>query len=213
MDSREEACQYDAMDHSDVNHRFVEDLLATGAVRDEVLDLGTGTARIPIELCRRHGHVKTRAVDLAESMLDVARGNIARAGLAQRIDVDCVDAKNLPFADGRFACVMSNSIVHHIARPGDVLVEAVRVTAPGGLIFFRDLLRPGTTAKLAELVDTYAADANRHQRQMFRASLRAALTLAEIRCLVRELDFPEESVLPTSDRHWTWVGWKGGKPS
>src|SRR5688572_29505002 len=82
MDSREDAWDYDSMDHSEVNRRFVEDLLAAGLItrssaesenqrRDGpsdataggnvsdddappllVLDLGTGTAQIPIHLCQ-----------------------------------------------------------------------------------------------------------------------------------------------------------------
>ena len=40
-----------------------------------------------------------------------------------------------------FGAVMSNSIVHHIPEPASVLAEMVRVAAPGGLLFVRDLLR------------------------------------------------------------------------
>ena len=72
----------------------------------------------------------------AESMLDVARCNIELALLTERIMLDRVDAKVLPYDDGRFPIVMSNSIVHHIPDPTDVFREAVRVTAAGGLLFF-----------------------------------------------------------------------------
>ena len=50
MDTVEEAQDYDSMDHSLVNEIFVQDLLATGPIEGEVLDVGTGTAQIPIEL-------------------------------------------------------------------------------------------------------------------------------------------------------------------
>ena len=88
------------------------------------------------------------------------------------------------------------------------LREAVRVARPGGLLFFRDLLRPTDAAELARLVDLYAppagiSQAADHQRAMFAASLHAALTLDEIRGLVSQLGFSPESVQPTSDRHWT----------
>ena len=52
------------------------------------------------------------------------------------------DAKQLPFDAASFPVVISNSIVHHIAEPRDVIAEAIRVTAPGGLLFHRDLARP-----------------------------------------------------------------------
>src|SRR5262245_50831783 len=90
MDSPEEALAYDAMDHSEVNRRFVDDVLAAYAKRGwapsgEWLDLGTGTALIPIELCRRVEGVRVRALDLSIAMLDVARANVSVAGLTQQI--------------------------------------------------------------------------------------------------------------------------------
>src|SRR4051812_38134791 len=53
MDSPQEALEYDTMDHSAVNRVFVDDLLAARPAPGDVLDLGTGTALIPIELCKR----------------------------------------------------------------------------------------------------------------------------------------------------------------
>jgi hypothetical protein len=40
---------------------------------------------------------------------------------------------------------------------------------------------------------------------MFDDSLRAALTLAEIRALVAEVGCDPAQVQATSDRHWTWA--------
>ena len=213
MDSPDEARDYDTMDHGEVNRRFVTEFLAASAhatlpLDVEVLDLGTGTAQIPIELCRQNPEARVLAVDLAEHMLRLAADNVARHGLQERIRLERVDAKRLPYADGRFAAVMSNSIVHHIPAPGDVLAEALRVLQkPGGLLFVRDLARPHDDADVARLVNLYAADCNAHQRALFEASLRAALSLWEIRSLVGQLGCDPASVQATSDRHWMWI-WK-----
>jgi ubiquinone/menaquinone biosynthesis C-methylase UbiE len=137
-------------------------------------------------------------------MLEVARLNVEIASLRERIQLSHVDAKSTPYADGMFAAVMSNSIVHHIPEPRSAMAEAVRVVRPGGLLFFRDLLRPRDNPTLDHLVAQYAGDCNEHQRAMFADSLHAALTLDEIRALVAELGFAPESVQATSDRHWTW---------
>ena len=204
MDSPEEALAYDAMDHSEVNRAFVGDFLAAGPVEGEILDLGTGTALIPIELCRRHEPVRVLAIDLSTSMLNLAKGNVEVAGLTERIMLDRVDGKRLPYPDGRFAAVMSNSIIHHIPEPLSALAEAWRVLAPGGLIFVRDLLRPADNAEVERLVGLYAGGATDHQRQLFDDSLRAALSLEEVRDLVRRIGQPAENVAQTSDRHWTW---------
>jgi ubiquinone/menaquinone biosynthesis C-methylase UbiE len=211
MDSPQEAIDYDAMDHSAVNRAFVDDFLHVwrsrgGKAADgEVLDLGTGTAQIPIELLRRDAGFRVIAIDLAESMLALARQNVVAAGFSAQIRSEQVDAKRLPYGSAHFAAVMSNSIVHHIPEPLDVLAEACRVLAAGGVLLVRDLLRPADDASVRQLVDTYAAGANEHQRQLFEASLRAALSLDEIRGIVRQLGHSPAGVRQTSDRHWTWT--------
>ena len=66
------------------------------------------------------------AVDAAAHMLRLAEANLARVGLADRVQLVWCDAKTLPWPQGRFSAVMSNSIVHHIPEPRTVLAEAVR---------------------------------------------------------------------------------------
>jgi ubiquinone/menaquinone biosynthesis C-methylase UbiE len=137
-------------------------------------------------------------------MLQVAKINVESAALADRIRLERIDAKRLPYADGQFDVVISNSIVHHIPEPAGVLADAVRVVRRRGLLFIRDLLRPPDDATVGRLVAAYAAGCNDHQRAMFDDSLRAALDLDEIRTLVVDLGFAPETVGQTSDRHWTW---------
>jgi ubiquinone/menaquinone biosynthesis C-methylase UbiE len=208
MDSPAEAEDYDAMDHAQVNRAFVTDFLTFCPTPTSVLDIGTGTAQIPIELCRQNPTVRVLGIDLAEHMLAVGRRNVHMVGLDERIELGRVDAKGLPFADGAFGAVISNSIIHHIPEPRLVVQEMARATAAGGAVFVRDLLRPETDAGVRKLVDMYAAGANAHQRQMFDDSLRAALTLDEIRALVQSVGFEPNGVQQTTDRHWTWSALK-----
>ena len=204
MDSADEAHDYDAMDHSQVNRVFVTDFLASWNGEGPVLDVGTGTAQIPIELCRHAPKAQIVAIDLAEHMLKVGRDNVRKAGFADRIRLERQDAKHLPYPDHSFAAVISNSIVHHIPDPAKVLAEMVRVTRPGGLLFVRDLLRPPGDEIVRRLVLTYAGGSNTHQQKMFEESLRAALSLEEIRALVSGLNFDPATIQQTTDRHWTW---------
>jgi ubiquinone/menaquinone biosynthesis C-methylase UbiE len=214
MDSDEEALDYDRMDHAAVNRAFVEDFLSAADGYDvdlttgSILDLGTGTAQIPIVLCQRSTRARVIAVDAARSMLALARKNVLAARCQRRIELARVDAKQLPYADGVFCAVMSNSIVHHIPEPVCVFREAVRVARRGALLFFRDLLRPADEACLRRLVANHASEANSRQRRLFADSLRAALTLVEVRELVQSLGFARESAVQTSDRHWTWMAVK-----
>lgn len=213
MDTAEEALEYDAMDHSAVNDRFVADFLeARGTARGgRVVDVGTGTARIPIALAQADPRVRVLGVDLARSMLDVGRGNVDRAGLADRVALELVDAKGLPYADAAFDAVISNSIVHHIPEPAAALAEMVRLVAPGGTLFVRDLARPDSLATLSQLVATHAAGESPKARGLFADSLHAALTADEVRAIVRGLGLPDAGVGMTSDRHWTWT-WRRPSP-
>ena len=76
--------------------------------------------------------------------------------MSYRITIEKADAKQLPYPDGRFGAVISNSIIHHIREPLGCLQEAARVTRPGGMLYFRDLLRPSDEAELEKLANLYA---------------------------------------------------------
>ena len=72
MDTAEEAADYDAMDHFEVNRRFVDDwgsasqaMGHSATARLRMLDVGTGTALIPIEFCRSFPNLNMIAIDLA----------------------------------------------------------------------------------------------------------------------------------------------------
>jgi ubiquinone/menaquinone biosynthesis C-methylase UbiE len=224
MDTREDARDYDAMDHSGVNLLFAAEFLEVWDGVGPILDVGTGTAQIPVELCRLHaalaegsrnsepqlapgvwGEIRIVAVDLAEEMLKVARLNVERAGLQHLISLEKADAKRFLYPDKHFGAVVSNSIIHHIPDPRECFAEMHRVCAENGTLFVRDLLRPPTFTMLQQLVNLHARGANDHQRQLFADSLHAALTLDEVRECVGLLGYPPETVQQTSDRHWTWA--------
>ena len=212
MDTPEEANDYNDMDHSQVNEVFVQDMLAFASENDvelgDVLDMGTGTALIPIELCQKHEDCRVMAIDMAVNMLDLARYNIELEGLIDRITLAQVDAKEMPYQDSMFNTVMSNSIIHHIPEPIECVREMVRVTATGGIIFFRDLLRPDTDEAVKQIVQQYTGQENEHSQQMFDDSLRAALSVEEVRAIATEFGFAAETVQQTTDRHWTWAAIK-----
>lgn len=212
MDTADEARDYNNMDHSEVNEVFANDLIEFAASVDvpvrDVLDLGTGTALIPIVLCKKNSDCRVMAVDMAVHMLDLARYNVEAEGLIERVTLAKVDAKEMGYEDGMFDVVMSNSIVHHIPDPIACLREAVRVTGVGGMLFVRDLMRPHSDEEVKRLVQLYTGEENEHSQQMFDDSLRAALSLEEIRAIVVELGFDAQTVQATTDRHWTWAAKK-----
>lgn len=203
-DDAAEALLYDRMDHRQVNQQFVGDLVAGGAVGSHVVDLGTGTARIPVLLCRRLPELKVMAIDASTAMLDLAATNVDVAGVIDQVQLEHADAQTMEsFGEAICDCVISNSLLHHIADPVAVLRTARRLVRPGGRLFFRDLMRPTTAAEVDRLTDLYASDEAAEARQLLHQSLHAALTIEEVRDLLVASDLPPEAVRPTSDRHWT----------
>ena len=203
MDTREEAKAYDAMDHSAVNTAFVERVIELGASEGHFLDLGTGPAQIPIFLAQRCPNLRITGIDLSVSMLTLGEQYVAEAGLADRIALECVDAKALSYPDLSFDGVISNSIIHHLPDPMAAFREISRVIRPRGLIFIRDLMRPDTPKAAQALVDRYAADDTPYQKKLFYDSFLAALTIPEIEAMLAQTNLADAIVVQSSDRHWS----------
>lgn len=204
MDSWEEAVEYDAMDFTEVNTAFAKSVIELGPnFPAKLLDVGTGTARIPVLIALERPQWQLRGIDLAENMLHLGLQHVKTAGLEQQIFLEAVDAKKMPYPDGQFQMVISNSLVHHLPDPLPFFHEIARVLHPQGAIFIRDLLRPRDVATMNTLVDSIGAEYDEHQKKLFRDSLNAALTLDEVNNLIEQVNLSDVKVYQSSDRHWT----------
>jgi predicted protein tyrosine phosphatase/ubiquinone/menaquinone biosynthesis C-methylase UbiE len=203
MDSLSEAIEYDSMDFIEVNAAFARSAAALGPVFGNVLDAGTGTARIPIALCALRPEWKLTCIDLSANMLKVAAENVERADVRSQISLELIDAKAMPYLDNYFDMVISNSIIHHLPDPVKFLQEVQRVLKPNGAIFLRDLLRPETLEIRDNLVKLYAGDCNANQQQLFSDSLQAAFTLDEVEMMLETVGLEKLRIYESSDRHWT----------
>ena len=200
MDTVEEADEYAAMDHSEPNAAFVERLVELDA-EGEMLDIGTGPGHMPLLVCERISSAYVVGIDLAETMLAHARAYLEGSDYADRVRFELADAKRLNFNDAGFDTVFSNTILHHIPEPADLLREARRVLKPGGVLLIRDLMRPENDEQARALVELHAKDASPNQRELFHASLHAALTAAELRELASHCGLEDAEVVVDSDRH------------
>lgn len=203
MDNPQEAIEYDAMDFLEVNTAFAELAVELGPREGLILDAGTGTARIPILMSQLRPQWQIIGIDLAQSMLDIGQKNVEQSGLQQQIQLEWVDAKQLPYPNEHFDMVVSNSLIHHLPNPLPFLLELKRVLKPNGAILLRDLLRPDSQETLDAIVNRVAADCNTHQTQLFRDSLHAAFTLDEVNQMMQQVGLQGVKVYQSSDRHWT----------
>jgi SAM-dependent methyltransferase len=90
------------------------------------LDLGTGTGGAAFAIARRFPETEVTGVDLAERMIEQARGNVTD-DMRERVRFELADAARLPFPDDSFDLVgLSNMI--------PFFDELERVLAPGGFL-------------------------------------------------------------------------------
>lgn len=112
--------------------------------RPLVLDVATGTGRLPLALLRNHFGGQIVGLDLSKGMLRQARGKLDPFG--DRVLLIRQDASELPFEDGAFDAVACLESLEFLPRPRESLAEMVRVLAPGGVLFFSN--RVGREARL-----------------------------------------------------------------
>ena len=97
------------------------------------LDVGCGYGADVIELSKRLlPGGRATGVDVSETMITEARRRAANNGVDASFEI--ADALALPFADNTFDICRIETVLQHIADPGQAVAEMVRVTRPGGRI-------------------------------------------------------------------------------
>jgi SAM-dependent methyltransferase len=133
--------------------------LAFAALRegDVVVDLGSGAGFDCFLAAQRVGpQGRVIGVDMTHEMLERARGNAARDGVAN-VEFRLGEIENLPVADGTADMVISNCVINLSTDKPRVFREALRVLRPGGRLMVSDLVlaRP-LPASVARSVAAYA---------------------------------------------------------
>jgi len=203
MDGPAEAAAYAAADFSAPHDAFVDRLIELAGDRKTAVavDLGAGPCDIAVRLWRRRPGWRIVAVDGSSAMLELARSAIDKAGAGGSIELVQADAISGALADGTFDIVYSNSLLHHVRDPIALWRRMARLPKPGGLIFVRDLCRPGDRDVATRLVEQYAGGESGVLRSEFFNSLLAAYTVEDVRSQLDAAGCERLSVAMSSDRH------------
>lgn len=98
-----------------------------------VLDVATGTGRVPLALVREWGFTGT-IVGIDHSRLMLAEAATATANYDGRITLMREDASGLSFIDDSFDCVVCLESLEFMWDSRSVIGEMVRVLKPGGIL-------------------------------------------------------------------------------
>ena len=130
----------------------------------------------------------------------LCRGDVAQ-DLGLPVRGVLANAMQLPFEGGRFDALCAMHMLYHLPDPAQALGEMRRVLRPGGVLLIRDLFRPDDHVTVARLVARYAGEETAEAQELFRASLCAALTPAELEAAAAAAGMTGIEVSVDSDRH------------
>ncbi|MGH7022060.1 MAG: ArsR/SmtB family transcription factor [Caulobacteraceae bacterium] len=102
---------------------------------ERLVDLGAGTGRMLTLFGDRAK--RSSGLDLSRQMLNIARGNVAAAGL-EACELRHGDIFDTRLADGAADLVVVHQVLHYLGEPAAAVAEAARLVAPGGRLIIVD---------------------------------------------------------------------------
>lgn len=138
-----------------------------------ILDVGCGPGDLAAMLSERLPEARVCGVDLAPSMVELARQKATDDG---RLGFEGGDVADLPFESGSFDLVVSTLSLHHWPDPGAGFAEIARVLRPGGVALIYDLRLVTLEAeRLTEVARRAGLPASVLRRERLRGGILAGL--------------------------------------
>jgi ubiquinone/menaquinone biosynthesis C-methylase UbiE len=125
----------------DVFPALAEDLIVTLQGVRRALDVGCGPGQFTILVAERLPDAHVWGIDLAPTMIELARRHASQSSAASRLHFDVADVAQLPFPDDHFDAVISSGSIKHWPDQTRALGEVHRVLVPGGHAFIGEMNR------------------------------------------------------------------------
>ena len=119
-----------------------------------VLELGTGTANLTVDILERFPTLKLEGYDISEGMLNEARRKLHHFG--DRVKLTAMDLTHeLP--DRKYEAIVSAYVIHHLnsRQRQKLFQQLLPLLQPGGCIVIADLVDP-ETSDLGKLYEALA---------------------------------------------------------
>ena len=166
---------------------FVWKILRKGIRGGKVLDMGTGSGLLAIELAKAKGcHFDITAVDISENMIKRAVDNAKQAGVEDKVRFLVSTAAALPFPDNSFDLVMSYASLHHWLEPVTVFNEVERVVKKSGSFIIRDNKRVYQNPFLKSVIWFISRFMNKRHRENWPKAILASYTISEVKEIIKK---------------------------
>lgn len=183
--------------HRFLDISFVKKLLKNG-ISGKVLDVGSGTGIISLELKLKSHALNVSLLDISGDMIEYSKKKFISNGIVDGVSFFVSNGINLPFENEHFDFVYSHHVLHHVSDPKIFLTELYRIVKKGGSIFVRDLKRPKRDSYLSFYFNIFGSIYNKLPKDLVKQgkkeyydSLRAAYTLKEIEKILKQTGIKE----------------------
>ncbi len=161
-------------------HFVIDNLIDLSFNGGKVIDFGTGSGWLSIELHKRVSNADIVGVDLSSEMLKRVHENLNGVGIdSNKVSFQIGDVKKLPFHNDSVDAVISFASMHHWScSPHLVFLEALRLVKNGGKVVIGDLKRSEKSLLFLSEIPSKV------MQQLFLSSVKAAYTSDEVRLML-----------------------------
>jgi 2-polyprenyl-3-methyl-5-hydroxy-6-metoxy-1,4-benzoquinol methylase len=185
---------------------FVGEVIARyGPYCSRIIDLGCGTARIPIILAQRVASANIVGLDASATMLRVAEQEIGACRLGTRISLAQRRLPDIAGLEGRFDLILSDGMLHHLEDPRQLWTCVGALADRDCAVYIKDLVRPASERAARDIVERVAPGELPCFKRDFLNSLLAAYTVEEVEQQVEEAGLCLD-VRIVSERHMVISG-------
>lgn len=102
------------------------------AISGNILDIGTGPGRLPIEIAKQVKNVRVFGIDMSPDMIKIASRNADQAGVGERVEFRVNSAYDTGFESNSMDLAVSTGVMHHLSQPLSAFNEIYRILKRGG---------------------------------------------------------------------------------
>ena len=178
--SRKEDEEYSKLDFSKLHGWYHDEIGKITSNLGRVLDIGSGSGELMINLARKFSYLEIIGVDASERMIEISNENIRESGVSGVKSIYGA-VPNLTLEKNSFDTIVSKVVLHHFDNPLDFWKQIKDSIKEDGKIFVMDLRRPDSIEDVDEILGGTDDTHNEINKRLLRQSLMSSFTEDEIK--------------------------------